>query len=121
VVPKLSDEETLSLARKILAENPLASEQKLDLAQRLMKPLMPVWGKAPPGTQCSMCGKEELERSYIPIGNAFSGSVRCLSCGHCESVMSHIGRNMIKVEPLPPGAVSNYYGNVDNEEPKKES
>jgi hypothetical protein len=76
-------------------------EGRMRLAKLLVCPLVPKWGKAPPEARCLKCGAGNLERSFILAGGPFSGMVRCLSCGHQESVMSQIGKTLVTVEPLP--------------------
>jgi ssDNA-binding Zn-finger/Zn-ribbon topoisomerase 1 len=76
-------------------------EARLAFAKTLIDPLMPKWGKAPEAARCTQCGAGNLERSFIQVGGPFSGSVRCPSCGHVESVASHVGKTCFSVEPLP--------------------
>ena len=83
-------------------------EGRAALANLLIQPLVPKWGPAPEGAQCTRCGASGLERSFILAGSPFSGSVRCPSCKHTESVMSQIGKTCFTVEPLP-SAGHNYY------------
>jgi hypothetical protein len=73
----------------------------LELAQRMIGPLMPQWGPAPEGSVCLVCKSANIERSHIAAGGAFSGSVRCKDCGHMQSVVSYLGQVCFKVEPLP--------------------
>ena len=75
--------------------------RRMALAELFIRPLLPVWGKAPEDARCLQCGAGGLERSRVPIGGPFSGKVRCLACGHEESVMSQIGKTLVTVEPLP--------------------
>lgn len=74
---------------------------RLRMAKALIEPLTPKWGKAPKGARCTKCGAGDLERSIIPVGGPYSGSVRCSSCGHQESVACHVGKTCFSVEPLP--------------------
>lgn len=66
--------------------------------KNLIQPLIPRWESAP--DNCPECDSDNLQRSVIPIGGPYSGSIHCPDCGHRESVMNYLGRTMIKVEPL---------------------
>lgn len=77
-------------------------EGRASLAKLMILPLVPRWVKAPETARCTSCGAGDLDRSVILAGSPFSGSVRCPSCGHTESVCSHLGKTCIVVEPLEP-------------------
>ena len=69
-------------------------------AEVLCKPLIPRKCEMPKGTACRNCGSDNLARSVVPVGGPFSGHVWCNSCGHSETVMSHIAENIVSVQPL---------------------
>ena len=55
--------------------------------------------------RCS-CGGSTQHRHRL--GSPYSGALVCESCGKSESFMRRIGRELIKVEPLPQGAMPLY-------------
>lgn len=73
-----------------------------ELAVALTEPLRPKKGTLPKGTVCKRCGSENLSRTIIPVGGPFSGHITCGTCGHSETVMTHIAENIVSVEPLEP-------------------
>lgn len=87
----------------------LGKQGMADLAKTMIEPLRPHWGKAPEGSECSVCHSKNVERSFIMIGGPFAGSYRCLDCGDQRSLMSHIAKTCIKIEPLPAGVLPDYY------------
>jgi DnaJ-class molecular chaperone len=72
----------------------------LNMARALIAPLVPKWRKAPKGAKCSACGAGDLDVAQSMAGGPFSGTVKCPSCGHTESLATHIGKTCFKVEPL---------------------
>jgi len=71
-----------------------------ELAKSLLSPLLPRWVDPPEGSVCGSCGSKNMERSIIPAGGPWSGTVRCKDCGHSESVASYLGRTCFEVEPM---------------------
>ena len=55
---------------------------------------------APVGTTCRHCGAQGLEIVSMVLSGPFAGSIKCSQCGHSESVMSHLGKKLVTVEPL---------------------
>lgn len=71
------------------------------------------WVPAPEGSQCPHC-KGALERTTsLMLSSSFTGSVRCTACTYKDTVCGYLGRSMIQVEPMPPGAVPFYDGDPD--------
>jgi hypothetical protein len=66
----------------------------------LAESLMPKEVPAPNGTKCGACGSTNVVRTIIPVGGPYSGYVICNNCGERETVMSHIGRNMVGIVPF---------------------
>jgi hypothetical protein len=83
------------------------SSPSADLLAPLMGQLS--WISCPEGSKCTQCQSTEIERSISSLGGPYSGTIRCRSCGHRESVTAHIARTCFTVEPMPPGAKP-FYG-----------
>jgi hypothetical protein len=56
---------------------------------------------APIGTKCPSCDKETLKIRSMPLSGPYSGSIICFSCNYSDSVVNFLGKQMIRVEPLP--------------------
>lgn len=80
---------------------PLSEEERKSITSDIIHGLTPQWGPAPEGAVCPKC-QSALERSTIPLGGPFSGSVRCTSCDYTDSVTGHLVRSCFMVEPLDP-------------------
>jgi hypothetical protein len=65
------------------------------------------WIPAPEGSSCPRC-KGALERSMMRLFGPYSGTVRCTACDYHDSLMSYLGKSMIQVQPMPPGAALIY-------------
>lgn len=66
------------------------------------------WEPAPEGFKCRWC-EAPMERSRgLMISGPWAGTVRCTKCEYRDSVMSYLGKSMIEVQPMPPGAVLVY-------------
>lgn len=62
------------------------------------------WGPAPEGSVCPRC-EAPLERARgLSLMSPWAGSVRCTKCDFRDSVVGYLGRSMIQVQPMPPGA-----------------
>ena len=67
--------------------------------------------KPPEDTKCHGCGKSEgLKITSTILSGPFAGHLKCSLCGYGETVMSHVARNMVKVEPLslPSGGLNEH-------------
>lgn len=74
------------------------------------------WEPASEDFLCPRC-EAPLERSRgLMLMSPWAGSVRCTKCDFRDSVVGYLGRSMIQVQPMPPGATPIYL-----EEPKTES
>lgn len=66
------------------------------------------WKPCAPEFSCPRC-KGNMERTVgLMLASPWAGSVRCTQCDYRDSVTGYLGRSMIQVEPLPPGAVPIY-------------
>ena len=75
-------------------------------AQKLVEAFTSVtWSKAPKGSKCPGCGKETLERSKHFMGGPWSGTIRCTTCGHTDTLVGYLGKTMVEVQPLTPEEV----------------
>lgn len=73
------------------------------------------WEAAPEGFDCPRC-KGALERTRgLMIASPWAGSVRCTKCDYRDSVTGYLGRSMIQVEPMPPGATPLYLTEPDGD------
>ena len=88
------------ILRKLESDPESKEALNMPIARAMIAVLTPKWGAAPAGTKCRKCQSEDVERSYIPCGGEFSGSVRCKACGHNESVVSYLGHTCFTVESL---------------------
>jgi hypothetical protein len=86
--------------RRVIRKHQIERERQNKIRKITFDLLIPKWTSAPDGTKCSNCSSNQVERSYVTIGGPFSGTIRCLNCKYSETVMSYIGKNMIKIEPL---------------------
>jgi len=94
-------EDTVRDILRNLESNPNGREALYTpIARAMVEGLTPKWGAAPVGTKCRKCQSEDVERSCIPCGGEFSGSVRCKACGHNESVASYLGHTCFTVTPM---------------------
>ena len=55
--------------------------------------------------RCPKCGNKTLEKHSSLFYGPYGGAVTCSTegCNHRETGYSHIGRNLISVEPMPKG------------------
>lgn len=75
------------------------------------------WEAAPDGFDCPRC-KGALERSRgLMIASPWAGSVRCTACDYRDSVTGYLGRSLIQVQPMPPGAAEFYLSKPEGEDP----
>ena len=66
------------------------------------------WGPCGPEFTCPWC-KAGMERTMgLMLMSPWAGSVRCTKCDYRDSVTGYLGRSMVKVDPLPEGAVAVY-------------
>lgn len=64
------------------------------------------WSPCGPEFSCPRC-KAGMERTTgLMMMSPWAGSVRCTQCDYRDSVTGYLGRSMVKVEPLPEGAVA---------------
>jgi len=62
------------------------------------------WEAASEEFTCPRCNAP-LERTRgLMLISPWSGSVRCTKCEYKDSVMGYLGKSMIQVQPMPPGA-----------------
>lgn len=75
------------------------------------------WEPAPEGSDCPRC-KSPMERTRgLMLASPWAGSVRCTKCDYRDSVTGYLGRSMIQVQPMPPGAAEFYLSEPEEEEP----
>jgi hypothetical protein len=81
-----------------------AREGKHDvrLYQSIVAPMIGREIPCPDGAKCTKCGSEKLKRIGAPAWGRWGGNVECLTCGHKESLMAHIGKSCFSVEPMEP-------------------
>lgn len=70
------------------------------------------WVPAGAGFTCPQCSGA-MERSVHLFAGPFGGSVRCTACPYRDSVMNDLGRRIIRVDPLPEGALPIYDADPD--------
>ena len=54
------------------------------------------------------CG-HNLQITQMVFGGPYNGSAHCPKCGYRDSLYSYFGKQMIEAQPLPDGAISQYY------------
>ncbi len=86
----------------LLSQVSTSSEARLSIARALLKPMLGRELSVPEGAQCTECESTSLKRIGAPAWGPWGGTVECLDCGHKESLVSHIGRSCVSVEPLEP-------------------
>jgi len=52
---------------------------------------------------CPKCGSE-MKLRRMALSGPYSGGVQCTVCSYRDSVVGYLGKQMVKVEPLPDGA-----------------
>ena len=82
---------------KLMIEN----QKKVAKESNLLPRSMLMERDAPIGTKCPSCDKETLKIRSMPLSGPYSGSIICLSCNYSDSVVSFLGKQMVRVEPLP--------------------
>lgn len=66
------------------------------------------WEPAPEGSDCPRC-KSPLERTRgLTLTSPWAGAVRCTKCDYRDSVTGYLGRSMVQVQSMPPGATPVY-------------
>jgi len=66
------------------------------------------WEPASEEFLCPRC-EAPLERTRgLMLMSPWAGSVRCTKCEYRDSVTGYLGRSMIQVQPMPPGAALTY-------------
>ena len=70
--------------------------------RRLVQPMIGREIPCPEGAKCTKCGSEKLKRIGAPAWGRWGGNIECLACGHKESLMAHVGKSCISVEPMEP-------------------
>lgn len=98
-------------------EGPLDPATFEQVKQRFLDLIRPRWIPAPEGSSCPECGAA-LERTVAFGMGPYSGAVRCTACPYRNSTANYLGSKIIKVEPLPDGALPIY--DRDPEEPTDE-
>jgi len=53
--------------------------------------------------KCPMCAKATLKTQHFFLGGPYSGFVSCSACGYQDTMISHLGRKILSVEPIDPG------------------
>ena len=96
---------------------PLSPEEQARLLLEAVKNPIPLqvsnlfaisWEATPEGFACPRC-EAPLERARgLMISGPWAGSVRCTKCDYRDSVVSYLGKSMVEVQPMPPGAVLAY-------------
>lgn len=89
---KLKDE-----LAKLMIEN----QKKITKDNPLLPRSMLMERDAPIGTKCPSCDKETLKIRSMPLSGPYSGSIICFSCNYTDSVVSFLGKQMVRVEPMP--------------------
>jgi hypothetical protein len=82
---------------KLMIEN----QKKVAKEDNLLPRSMLMERDAPIGTKCPSCDKETLKIRSMPLSGPYSGSIICFSCNYSDSVVSFLGKQMVRVEPLP--------------------
>jgi len=68
------------------------------------------WESASEEFSCPRC-EARLERTRgLMLMSPWAGSVRCTECEYRDSVTGYLGRSLIQVQPMPPGAELIYDG-----------
>lgn len=96
-----------------LPENPTIHQPTLAAQEEQASPYIPLqvthlfevrWEAASKEFTCHRCSSP-LERTRgLMLTSPWSGSVRCTKCEYKDSVMGYLGKSMIQVQPMPPGA-----------------
>jgi len=96
---------------------PLSKEEQARLLLEAIKNPTPLqvsnlfaisWEATSEEFTCPRC-EAQLERSRgLMISGPWAGSVRCTKCDYRDSVLSYLGKSMVQVQPMPPGAVLVY-------------
>jgi len=70
-----------------------------DTAERVLKSLFTA-AERPIEDPCPRCGERALVVIQVPGWGPWGGAVECRACSKRNSVVGHLGQQMIQVEPL---------------------
>lgn len=78
-----------------------------ELVKMMLEPMRGRRMEVPESSRCTKCGSEKIHRIWAPAWGRWGGYVVCEDCGHKESVMNHLAKTCISVEPLSAETIFN--------------
>ncbi|MDO8640819.1 MAG: hypothetical protein Q7R33_04695 [Nitrosarchaeum sp.] len=112
IIDHLEDQNNL-----LLKQSPQKIQKILGIPPKLLKPskysiilenLCKIHERKLPHSTCSKCNSKKIIVETTLFSGPYSGTVRCKSCGHQESMWTYLGKKLVTVQPLPLGAIPTF-------------